>query len=294
MTLERFMGVAIPTERLHSPSGGSVDSVLGRWRGWPLAFALLASSALLCFVVAPWSVEGKALAVLHGLCAQQPGHTLYFGAERLPFDARMSGIYGGFAVAALFLLARGRWRAGGIPSIGVLLLLAGGVAALGLDGVNSTLVDARAPHLYAPRNELRLATGLLTGTALAVFAWLLLGQIGFAPNAARRRRVVAGVRELAALLAVQAAFGLLVASTWAPLRVPITFVLLFAAVALLTALVLAFVLLLSRRENQALDTWQLAGPATAALLLAFAILGLAGGGRFLLEALLGVQTGGSG
>jgi uncharacterized membrane protein len=279
----------LPTSRIQRASFGPRE----RWRGWPLAFVAIASSALLAFVCAPWPIEGKSLAVLHGLCAQQATHSFYFGAQRLPFDARMTGIYGGFAITALFLLSRGRWRAGGVPSTGVLFALGLSVAALASDGINSTLADAGIAHVYAPRNEARLVTGLLTGTSLAVFIWLLLGQIGFASCAARRVRVITGRRELAALLGIQALFALLVYSTWWPLRVPLTLLLLASAVSVLTGLVLAFVLLLSRRENQALDTWQLAGPATAALLIAFALLGLTGGGRFLFEALLHLPPTGS-
>jgi len=64
------------------------------WRGWPAAFVSIWALLAIAFVLLPWPVEAKGVAVLHGLCAQQPTHTIYFGEQRLPFDARMTGIYG--------------------------------------------------------------------------------------------------------------------------------------------------------------------------------------------------------
>lgn len=262
----------------------------GRLRCGEWTFLALLVGPLLAFLLLPWPLEGKALAVLHGLCAQQPTHSFYYGGQRLPFDARMTGIYSGFAISALFLLARGRWRAGGLPPISVLVALGLGVLLMALDGANSTLLDLRLWHAYAPRNELRLATGLATGAALCVFVWLLLGQVAFAPSAARRRPVVGGLREALALLAALAVGGAIIASGWGPLRVPLTLLLLAATVAAVAALMLAFVLLFSGRENRARLARELAGPAAAALLAAYVVIGASSGGRFALELLAGVQT----
>ena len=277
------MSVALPAVRQYARR-------LSGLRGWEWAFLAALVGPWFVFLLLPWSLEGKALAVLHGLCAQQPTHSYYYGGQRLPFDARMTGIYSGFALSALSLLALGRWRAAHWPPFGVLLALGGGVLALGLDGLNSTLLDMRRWHLYSPHNELRLATGLLTGAALAVFVWLLLGQLAMAATPRRRERVVRGYRELLALLAVLTAAGALIASGWAPLRVPLTLLLIVSAVCALTMLLLAFVLLFTRRENRARLTRELAGPATAALLAAYLVLGFGAGGRFLLELVAGVPT----
>src|SRR5690606_37331765 len=167
--------------------------------GWPAVFIALCILPVAVFLLLPWSVEGKSLAVLHGLCAQQPGHTFYFGDSRLPFDARMTGIYGGFAVTSLFLLARGRWGHGGLPSLAVAAALGLFVVALGVDGLNSTLLDMDLWHAYSPMNELRLATGLLTGVALATFVWLLLGQVSFRQTQRNLKPILSGYRELGAI-----------------------------------------------------------------------------------------------
>jgi uncharacterized membrane protein len=260
------------------------------WLGWPLAFIALCTLPVIGFLLLPWSIEEKSLAVLHGLCAQQPTHTFHFGDARLPFDARMSGIYGGFAMASIFFLLRGRWGHSGIPKPGVVIFLAFGVLALGIDGVNSTLLDMGFWHLYQPMNEMRLATGLLTGLALAVFVWLLAGMLTFRHPQLRQDKLIAGYGELAMILALFSGYALLVISGWEPLRLLLTALLITSAVTALTGLSLAFVLLFGKRENQANSTIDLAAPATIALLIAFTIMATTSGGRFLLEAYYGVST----
>ncbi|CAN5121935.1 DUF2085 domain-containing protein [soil metagenome] len=258
--------------------------------GWPAVFIALCVLPVAVFLALPWSIEGKSLAVLHGLCAQQPGHSFYYGDSRLPFDARMTGIYGGFGVSSLFFLIRRRWGQGGLPSIGVAALLALGVVALGIDGLNSTLLDLGVWHLYNPANELRLATGLLTGVALATFVWLLVGQVAMRDTPRSNGKLITGYRELGAILTLATGYAAIVLSNWEPLRLPLTALLIVSATIALTGLSLAFVLLVGRRENRATRTADLAAPATVALLTAFAILALTSGSRFILEAIYGIPA----
>ena len=275
------LNLALEGKRLDLPA---------RWRGWPAIFvALLAASALL-FLALPWSFEGKSLAVLHGICAQQPSHSFYFGDGRLPFDARMTGIYGGFLVASVILFALGRWRAARLPPVAVLVLIGALILPLSVDGVNSTANDMYGWSLYPPQNELRLVTGLLAGITLAGFVWMLIGQVGFQRAASKPEPFVRNLREIGLILAAQAVFAALVLTGWESLRVPLSLALLAAAIAALTGLMLGFVLLFTRRENQAADSLQLAGPASAALLCAFLLLAATSGSRFLLEAIVGVPT----
>jgi len=51
------------------------------------------------------------------------------------------------------------------------------LVALAFDGLNATLYDFNGPHLYVPRNELRLLTGLLGGLGFAAFAALVLSFV---------------------------------------------------------------------------------------------------------------------
>lgn len=258
---------------------------------WPAIFLSLLGSFLVGLSLYPGALEGKSLAVLHGLCAQQPTHSIYFGDQRLPFDARMTGIYGGAAVTAVYLLAIGRWRVGGVPPGRLLLLIGLGIVALGFDGVNSTLADVGFWHLYPPSNALRLATGLLTGLAITTFIWMLYGQMGFQPDQRRQQEPVwKSFIDITGIYGALAAFGLLVLARVDLLRIPLTYLLILSAVLVLTGLLSMFVILLLRAENRARSLAELAPYLTGGLLAAFLLMGVLAGGRFLLEIWAGVQT----
>ena len=125
---------------------------------------------LTAFLIAPGDVASKTHVALHGLCAQRPSHSLQIGGTTLPMDARMTGIYLGAAATVVWLIAARRLRATRTPSLPVLVLLASFVVALAVDGFNALLVDLRFPTLYEPSNLIRMATGVLAGTALGAGA----------------------------------------------------------------------------------------------------------------------------
>lgn len=254
-----------------------------------VAFPILAIGLLALFLAFPAPLDDKARAALHGLCSQRPSHSFTLGERRLPFDARMTGIYGGFLTASVYLACRRRYRVFGMPTIPALGLLVGGVALLGLDGTNSLFLDLGLWHAYEPRNELRLATGLLTGVALAVGVCFLLSTTLWRRGVAGRR-VVAGVGEVAVLVAIQVppAFLVLTGRGW--LFVPVAVALLLSATAVVSALALVVLTILRRRDNSYDHPTQLDGAATAALLIGIAVMALIGGGRFWLEHLTGAQS----
>jgi uncharacterized membrane protein len=105
-----------------------------------------------------------------GICAQMPTHSFYPGGEELPLCARNTGIYLGFIVTLLTLYATGRGRAQRLPPWPIVVVLVSGVGILALDGFNSFFLDLGLPHLYQPHNLIRLATGLVTGLALATLS----------------------------------------------------------------------------------------------------------------------------
>ncbi len=115
--------------------------------------------------------------LVSGICAQMATHSFYPGGERLPLCARNTGIYLGFLVTLLTLYASGRGRVQRLPSKSITIVLAGGIVALAIDGLNSFILDLGLPHLYQPNNLLRLGTGLATGLALAAFTLPLLNRL---------------------------------------------------------------------------------------------------------------------
>jgi len=105
-----------------------------------------------------------------GICAQLLTHSLYSGGERLPLCARNTGIYLGFFATLIILYVRKRGRAQALPGKSLTIVLSAGILFLAIDGTNSFLVDLGVSHLYHPNNLLRLASGLLTGLAMGIFA----------------------------------------------------------------------------------------------------------------------------
>ena len=252
------------------------------------AYLLPAVAALVVgvFLMAPWSLEDKTMAALHGLCAQRPSHSLTLGGQQLPFDARMTGIYGGFLVTTGYLLARGRYRTVRLPPLSTMFLLGGFVATLAVDGFNSLLLDLGRWHPYTPDNWFRLVTGLLTGISLATVICFLVGSTLWRhgdPN----RRCLGGPTELLPLIVAQVPFALLVTSGGGWLFAPAALVLLLSATLVVGAMMLVVLVVIRRQEMTFDGIAPLRRPASAALVLAVLVMAAIAAGRFILEHYLG-------
>lgn len=164
MTAERYMS-AIPRAETSPPARPGEPPL------WLLiALGVVYVVALGALLFAPGGTFLERLRALDGgICAQAGSHSFFPAGQQLPLCARNTGIYLGFASATLVLLGSRRLRADSFPSAPVMLVLGGAVALMGVDGVNSLLLDLRLLHLYQPHNLLRLASGLGTGVAMAAF-----------------------------------------------------------------------------------------------------------------------------
>jgi len=131
-------------------------------------FTLLVCAVLAAaFLLFPWPLQQKLFAVAYGLDPQRPTHSYFIAGMQIPLEARKLGMFGGFLLTYLYLLALRRGRAANFPPASVSALLLGFIATMGLDGLNATLFDLGLPNAYAPVLALRLATGLLAGIAMA-------------------------------------------------------------------------------------------------------------------------------
>lgn len=243
------------------------------------------------FLLAPWSLQEKSLAALHGLCAQQPGHSFWFGDSRLPFDARMTGIYGGFLIVGIYLLARGRLYRSAPPPASVLITAAIFVAIMGVDGVNSTLNDFGMPHVYEPSNHLRYFTGAMTGTALAIFIWMIAGGVIWSPQVAIDRPIMSSWKELLPISAFVIMFWALLQLQVPLLFPPIAVFLVISAVIVVSSIALVAVRLGGGGFQTAVRPADLSRSAVVALLIAYAVMSSISGARFMLESMATVQAG---
>lgn len=256
-----------------------------RLRDWRVMLPMLVVGASVgAFLIAPWSLQEKSLAALHGLCAQQPSHSFWFGDSRLPFDARMTGIYGGSLIVGLYLLARGRLYRIGPPPASLLIVLATFVFLMGVDGVNSTLNDVGLPHAYEPSNHVRFFTGAMTGTSLAVFIWMLATGVLWSPAVASSRPILRGWRELLPIAALVTMFWAVLQINWPVLFGPIAVILVLAAVLVLASISLVALRLATGGFQTAMRPSDLGRSAVLAVLLAYLAMSAISGARFMLEA----------
>ena len=106
-----------------------------------------------------------------GLCHQLPARSLFGGAHQVPVCARDTGIYVGFIVSYLIVVAFARGsRPSETPPVAILVLGIVLIAAMGVDGISSYA------GWRATSNELRLATGLGAGYAIGMFLVPLLNS----------------------------------------------------------------------------------------------------------------------
>lgn len=251
----------------------------------PWLFPGTAALLAILFVAFPGSIADKAHLAVHGLCAQTPSHSLILGGQRLPFDARMTGIYAGALSTSAWLFWRGRFRGWLLPPPRVVVALVASVAAMGVDGANSLARDLGFATPYAPNNTLRLATGLATGTALATALCFLLATTLW--RTGENRAAVAGMREWGLLGLIQLPIAAALLSGIGVFYAPAALLLVVAAGGVIAALLAASGLLALGRDRRCLAWSDAAFAGTLALLGSVAIMALAACGRLALEAAVG-------
>ncbi len=137
-----------------------------------VAVGLALMVIVLAIEVPPSTLLGKADAVGYAICHRIPERSFFLNGRQLPLCARCTGTFLGAMLAAGALILYRRQRASRLPSAPILGLMVLFVGLWGFDGLNSYLTFfPGAPHLYEPRNWLRMATGMLNGLALLILVW---------------------------------------------------------------------------------------------------------------------------
>jgi uncharacterized membrane protein len=218
------------------------------------AGTLSAIVILLVAVVPPHALLAKANKVGYAICHQIPERSFFPAGRQLPLCARCTGTFLGavLGLGAMLLLRRG--RASHLPPPAVLAVLIAFVGLWAFDGLNSYLTFfPAAPHLYEPRNWLRMSTGMLNGLALIslvfpVFNFTLWSEPAAEPG-------IRNVGELALLLLVAAPVVLAVQAEIGFLLYPVAILSSLGVLLLLTLLNSMLAAIALRREGQA-RTWR--------------------------------------
>ncbi|CAG0940961.1 hypothetical protein ANRL1_00327 [Anaerolineae bacterium] len=274
-----------------------------RIHNWLAPAFLLALGAL--FLLAPFPFKSKLDAIPYGIDPQRPSHTHFFGGTHLPgedwlrqnipgfatfdpetpmqlsLEARKVGMYVGFLAVWIYLIALGRGRVKGMPPWYILLTFIIFVGIMGLDGFNAFFYDLKViPHLYEPRLDLRLFTGLLCGYA---FAGILIPVVNYSlwrendtrPVIEDWKVFVGGFIPLAIVYVVTF-------SGWGILLYPLS-IISSASVLILVALInVVFVISLFRKEYTAITWHDALNPFAAGIALAIVELGFLSLVRYLL------------
>ncbi len=218
---------------------------------WATGIFLLVIAVIL--LAPPHSLLGKCDAVGYAICHRIPERSFHLAGRQLPLCARCTGTYLGALTGFAAMWVLGNRRASNLPPTMVIILLAGFIASMGVDGLNSYLsFFPGAPHLYEPSNLLRLITGTLNGLALSsivlpVFNFTLWREVN-------PRRSIRSFRELALAVALAAGMVFIVQAELDFLLYPLAIVSTLGVLVMLTAVNTMIILIVTRRENRA-ETW---------------------------------------
>ena len=223
----------------------------------------------------------------YALCHRITERSFSINGRQFPLCARCSGMYLGVAMVFVVLALAGRLRRALLPSLPLLLTLFAFIVIMGIDGLNSySHFFPNGPHLYEPRNWLRLLTGMGTGVAMGVILLPALAQTLW--QSPQFLPIINTKRELAELLIVAGILVLLLLSNISPLL----YVLALASVAglllIVTALNTVILLVIFRQDGRA-KSWKGAiVPLLAGFLLAVIQISIISTARFNLT---GTMTG---
>jgi hypothetical protein len=166
-------------------------------------------------------------------------------------------------------------------------VLVGFVGLMAFDGINSyMLFFPDFPHIYEPRNWLRLATGTGTGLAMGVFILPALAQTLWRDY--KWQPVVTGFRELFWLVVLALIIVLLVLSNQPLILYVMGIISALGVVAILTVINTMVLLLVTRRDARSIRWREAAVPLTIGLVLAIMEIAVVSSLRY---SLTGTMTG---
>jgi uncharacterized membrane protein len=205
----------------------------------------------------------------YAVCHRLTSHSIILAGRQMPLCARCTGMYLGIALVATVSIVSGRFRRTGMAPRPVLGLLLFFLVAMGIDGLNSYAhFFPGAPHLYTPRNWLRLVTGMGTGLGMGVVALPALAEtLWKIPD---RRAMLTSLREFSGLLGLAALVVALVLSNLQPILYVMSVVSAAGVLLILSVINTIGLLIVTRREGRAQNRREALWPFLGGMVLALA------------------------
>ena len=223
----------------------------------------------------------------YALCHRITERSFAVNGRQFPLCARCSGMYLGVALVVVAIALAGRLRRAGLPPWRLLLVMLGFLVIMGIDGMNSYAhFFPNAPHLYEPRNWLRLLTGMGTGVAMGLILLPALAQSLW--RSPQYQPIISTGRELIQLLILAALTVFLLLSNRPTLLYVLALVSVAGLLLIVTALNTVILLVIFRRDGRALVWRQTAVPLLVGFLVTLVELSMISLFRFKLT---GTMTG---
>jgi uncharacterized membrane protein len=243
---------------------------------WPRLTRLIVAISIIIIAAAvfvpPFSVLDKADMVGGAVCHRLVDRSFVVDGRPLPLCARCSGTFLGTVLGLAAIGLRRRQQANRLPPLAVLLALVAFVALWGFDGLNSyaTLFPG-VPHLYEPRNWLRLTTGMLNGLALISFLFPVWNFT--LRRETRPEPVIQNVGELLILLVIAALLIILITMELELVLYAVAIVSSLGVMMMLTLIYSMVAAVALRREGYARSWRQLLVPLSIGLALSLLQIG---------------------
>ncbi len=140
----------------------------------------------------------------YAVCSQTPDQSLFAGTHQLPMSARCMGFFAGAFLVELGMVLRDD-RSVLWPPLPVSLVLLSFVTLWAVDGINTSLADMQAFHLYPSSNPAHLISGLLGGTGTAYLVTPFFNSLVWSET--ENQTVFGGLSGLSVFLLLDALFA---------------------------------------------------------------------------------------